>query len=89
LITLNKKLILFNKPNNNNSVIPLNNNSDKKSVLNVAQVLIANPENSNIDSIITIFKKLKRKDNIYNKINFELNKDIINLRFQLLKDLSN
>ena len=89
LITLNKKLILFNKPDNNNSIIPLNNNSDKNSVKNVAHVLKANPENSNIDSIITIFKKLKRKNNFHNKINFELNEDIINLRFQLLKDLPN
>jgi hypothetical protein len=91
LLTLNKKLYLFNKPNNNNSKITFNNNSTivNMNVINQdTETQTDSLENSNINSIINNFKKLKRKDN-FDQLKFELSEDIVNLRFQIIKELPN
>ena len=90
LINLNKKLIIFNKRNNKNNSELENNkiNSDKTRIL---QTMSDNTTDWNCDHIDCIVNKLKTQSRkaVFNELNFELSKDIINLRFDIIKNIPN
>jgi hypothetical protein len=84
LNNLNKKLVLFNKQNNNpektcDYKTNLNENFNKINDFETNKIL-------NLKSICDKLNRIKRKNN-FEKLNFELNPEIVDLRFKIISDL--
>ena len=82
---LNKKLIMFNKNHNNSAqthqnVTILTGDAHKEVISNESS------NNCDIECIIKKFNKLDKKNN-FAKINFDLNPEVLNFRFEMLKEL--
>jgi hypothetical protein len=90
LINLNKKLTIFKNKNKNNDII-IENNIQNNFSNTAVQKIHEYMDISNCDHIDFVVKKLQtqKRKAVFNESSYELLKEIIELRFDIIKNIPN